>query len=169
MRFLTFSTLTILAGGLLLAADSQTVTYIGGNIAGLAPNSGATLYMNNVKSMELRTPLHAVQVPYSQILKAELGSIVVHSPEPEAPYKVWALPKRLITSEARQMTVSFATADGRDQTMTIELSKKAADRVFAAIERHSAKVADNNWWGDGYWKTTRNKDSWGGAGTIAQK
>ena len=169
MRFLTLPTLTILAGGLLLAADSQTVTYIGGNLADLAPNSGATLYMNNSRSMELRTPQHSVQVLYGQILKAELGSVVDHSAEPEASYKFWALPKRLVISEARQMTVSFTNADGQDQTMTIELPKKAADRVFATIERHSAKVANDNWWGEGIWKTTRNKDQWGGAGTVAQK
>ena len=41
MRFLTLPTLTILAGGLLLAADTATVTYIDGNIADLTPNSGA--------------------------------------------------------------------------------------------------------------------------------
>ena len=45
--------------------------------------------------------------------------------------------------------------------MTIELSKAAADGVLATIERHSGKVADNNWWGDDYWKTTRNKDQLG--------
>ena len=53
--------------------------------------------------------------------------------------------------------------------MTIELSKTAAAGLLATIERHSGKVADNNWWGDSYWKTTRNKDQWGGAGTVAQK
>jgi hypothetical protein len=169
MRFLTLPTLTILAGGLLLGADSQTVTYIGGTLADLAPNSGATLYMNNSKSMELRTPEHSVQVPYGQILNAELGAVVVHSPESDAPYKFWALPKRLVTAEARQMTISFTNADGQDQTMTVELPKKAADRVFATIERHSGKVANNNWWGESVWKTSRNKDQWGGAGTVAQK
>ena len=35
MRFLI--PLTILTGGLLLAADSETVTYIGGTVADLAP------------------------------------------------------------------------------------------------------------------------------------
>jgi hypothetical protein len=169
MRFLTLPTLTILAGGLLLAADSHNVTYVGGNIADFAPNTGATLSMNGSKSMELRSPQHSVQVPYGQIQKAELGSVVTHSSEPEAPYRFWALPKRLVATEARQMTVSFANGDGQDQTMTIELSKKSADRVLATIERHSAKVASDNWWGESVWKTTRNKDQWGGAGTIAQK
>ena len=80
MRFLTLPTLTILAGGLLAAADSATVTYIDGNVADLSPNSGATLYLNNPQSMELKTPLHKVQIPYGQISKAELGSVMVHTP-----------------------------------------------------------------------------------------
>ena len=169
MRFLTLPTLTILAGGLLAAADSTTVTYIDGNIADLSPKTGATLYLNNPLSIELETPLHKVQVPYRQITKTELGSIQVHTSEPEPLYKVWALPKRFMKTETRQMTVAFTNADGQDQTMTLELSSVAASSLLATIEHHNAKVANNEWWGDSVWKTTRNKDQWGGAGTIAQK
>jgi hypothetical protein len=169
MRLLIFPTLTILAGGLLLASDSATVTYIGGNIADFAPNSGATLHLDNPQALELQTPLHKVQVPYGQISKAELGSVQVRSSQPEPLYKVWALPKRLVKSETRQMTVAFTDGNGQGQTMTLEMSKTSADSVLTTIERHSAKVANNAWWGDNYWKTTRNKDTWGGVGTVAQK
>jgi len=167
MRFLI--PLTILTGGLLLAADSETVTYIGGTVADLAPNSGASLYLTNPQAMELRTPLHSVQVPYGQISKAELGAVKTHSQEPEALYKVWALHKRFVKSETRQMTVAFKNDNGQDQTMTIELPKLAASSLLAKIQDHNGTVADNTWWGDGYWKTTRNQDKWGGAGTVAQK
>jgi hypothetical protein len=167
MRFLTLPTLTIFAGGLLLAAGSESVTYVDGNIADFTPNTAATLDVNNSASMELRTPLHSVQVPYSNISEAKLGEVKSHTPAPEAAYKFWALPKRLMKSESQQIVVSFTSASGQDQTITLELSKPAASSVLAAIERHNAKVA--NWWGDTYWKTTRNKDSWGGAGTVAQK
>jgi hypothetical protein len=108
-------------------------------------------------------------VPYNLILKAELGAVTVRTPEPEKLYKVWALPKRLMKSETQQMTVAYKSGDGQDQSMTIELSKQGASGLLAQIERRNGKVADSAWWGDGYWKTTRNKDSWGGAGTIAQK
>ena len=169
MRFLTLPTITILAGGLALAADPAAVTYVSGNIADFAPNSGATLYLNDPQSLELRAPLHKVQVPYSQIQKAELGGVTAHSSEPEALYKVWALPKRLIKSETRQMTVAFKGADGQDQTMTLDLSKSAASGLLARIGRRNGTVADSQWWGDGYWRTTRNKDQWNGATTVAQK
>ncbi len=169
MRFLTLPILTILTGGLLAAADSATVTYIDGNVAGLSPSTGATLYMNNPQSMELKTPLHSVQIPYNQISKAELGSVMVHTPDPEPLYKVWALPKRLVKSETQQMTVAFTDGNGQSQNMKIEMSKASADSVLATIERHSGKVASDSWWGDNYWKTSRNKDTWGGAGTVAQK
>ena len=169
MRFLTLPTLTILAGGLMFAADSETITYIDGNLADLSPNTAATLKLTNPKAMELWTPLHQVEIPYGQISKAELGSVKTHSSEPEALYKVWALPKRFIKSETRELTVAFTNGTGQEQTMTIELSKPAASSVLATIENRNAKVAGNNWWGDSYWKTSRNKDQWGGAGTVAQK
>jgi len=169
MRFLTLPTLTILACGLLAAADSATVTYIDGNVAELSPNSGATLYLTNSQSMELKTPLHHVQIPYTQISKAELGSVMVHTADPEPLYKVWALPKRLMKSETQQMKLAFGDGKGQDQTMTLEMSKASADSVLATIERHSPKVANSTWWGDSIWKTNRNRESWGGAGTVAQK
>lgn len=169
MRFLTFSTLTILTGGLLAAADSATVTYIDGNIAQLSPSTGATLYMNNPQSMELKTPLHKVEIPYTGISKAELGSVIIPTTDPEPLYKVWALPKRLVKSEAQQMTVAFTDGNGQSRTMTLEMSKTSAGSVLATIERHSGKVANDSWWGDNYWKTNRNKDIRGGAGTVAQK
>ena len=169
MRFLILPTLTILTGGLLLAADSETVTYIGGTIADFAPNSGASLNLDNPQTMELRTPLHTVQVSYGQVSKAELGAVKTHSQEPEALYKVWALHKRFIKSETQQMTVAFKNDSGQDQTMTIELAKPAASSLLAKIQSHTGSVANNSWWGDDYWKTTRNKDQWGGAGTVAKK
>ena len=169
MRFLTLSTLTILTGGLLAASDSATVTYIDGNVAGLSPNSGATLYLNNPHSLELKTALHNVQIPYAQISKAELGSVTAHTPEPEPLYKVWALHKRLMKTETQQMKLAFTDGNGRDETMTLEMPKTSVDGVLGIIERYSPKVASTSWWGDGYWKTTRNRDTWGGAGTVAQK
>jgi hypothetical protein len=169
MRFLTLPSLTILAAGFLAGADSATVTYIDGNVAELAANSGATLYLNNSQSMELKTPLHKVQIPYAQISKAELGSVMAHTADPEPLYKVWALPKRLVKSETQQMTVAYTDGNGQDQTMTLEMSKAVADGVLTTIERRSAKVTNTAWWGDNVWKTTRNRDTWGGAGTVAQK
>jgi hypothetical protein len=53
--------------------------------------------------------------------------------------------------------------------MTLEMPKTSVDGVLGIIERYSPKVASTSWWGDGYWKTTRNRDTWGGAGTVAQK
>ena len=169
MRFLTLPTLTILAGGLLAAADSTTVTYIDGNVPELSPSTAATLNTSNPLTLELKTPLHKVQIPYAQISKAEVGSVMVHTPEPEPLYKVWALPKRLVKSETQQMTVAFTDGNGLAQTMTLEMPKASADSVLATIERHSPKVANAGWWGDSVWKTNRNRDSWGGAGTVAQK
>ncbi len=169
MRFLIFPTLTIFAGGLLLAADPQTVTYIGGTLPDLSPNTGATLYFNSPQTMELRTPLHSVEVPYARISKAELGPIVDHSSEAEPPYKLWSIPKRLIKTQGQEMTLAFAGDNGQEQIMTVEMPKKVAAKLFATLTRRNGRVAENNWWGSEYWKTSRNKDQWSGPNTIAQK
>jgi hypothetical protein len=154
--FLTFTTLTILAGGLLAAADASSVTYVKGTIDELSPNTGGTL-VNTAKSMEIRTPLHSVQVPYSQISKAELGAIQSHTPETDAPYKVWTLHKRFMTGpQTQEMTVAFTNEKGQDQSMTIEKKKKTASTctssVIAARSRIPLGATTTS-------KTTRNKDT----------
>jgi hypothetical protein len=170
MRFLTFATLTTLTCGLALAGDGpQTVTYITGNLD-LAPNSGATLNVSGAKVMELNNGTSKVEVPYAGITRAELGEATEYSDE-QPLYKVWALHKRFIGKRAvQQVTVDFKTASGETRSMTIEAEQSVAEDVLAAIEDRTAPAPQKAaWWGDSVWKTKRNEEAWGGAGTVAAR
>jgi len=158
------------------APRPETSTYVDGNVSTLKPNTGGTLVFTDSNSMMFRTGLAEVAVPYASILRAELGATQTHSHEPV--YKVWALPKRLHKTETQLLTLEFKSGLGENQNMTLELAKPAASNVLATIEEHTGKpataaqgataapgaktIADekNAWWGDGYWKTLRNEDSW---------
>ncbi len=177
MRFLTFATLTTLACGLALAADGpQTVTYISGNVDGLAPNSGATLDVSGSKAIELNNGTTKVQVPYAGISRAELGEATEYTQE-QPLYKVWALPKRFFGKRAvQQVTVDYKGAAGESRTMTIEAEKSVAEKVVASIEQRTAPAAaaaNTDWWGDRLWKTKHNQGRWNdqasGAGTVASR
>ena len=171
MRFPTFLTLTTLACGLAFAADGpQTVTYISGNLDGLAANTGATLDVSGSKAIAFNNGTVKVEVPYAGISRAELGEATEFSNE-EPLYKVWALHKRFVGKRTvQQVTLDFKTAAGESKTLTIEAEQSVAENVVAAIESHTAQAAQKTgWWGDAMWKTTRNKDQWGGAGTVASR
>jgi hypothetical protein len=168
MRFSTFLTFASLSCGLALAADPHVVTYISGNLDGLAPNSGATLDVSGEKALSLRASGTAIEVPFAGIAHAEAGEVTTIASE-EPLYKVWALHKRFNKRELQQVKVDFKTPAGENRTMILELEKPAADSVLATIESRTSPEAKQTWWGDSIWKTKRNQDQWGGTGTVAAR
>lgn len=168
-----FAAFTVMSCALLCAAPPpETTTYVDGNVASLKPNTGGTLVFTDNNSMVFRTGLAEVAVPYANILRAELGPTQTHSHDAPA-YKVWDLPKRLHRTETQLLVLEFKNGLGENQSMTLELAKPAASSVLQTIEDRTgkpeeAKAASANgdskdkdaWWGDSYWKTNRNQDSW---------
>jgi len=186
MRTISALTIAVLACGAALAEPRpETTTYIDGNVAGVSPHTGGTLMFSDEKAMHFRSASANVTVPYERITKAELGATKTHAHEIPV-YKVWALHKRLNeTTETRYLTLAFKSDEGDDQTMTLELAKSAVPNVMATIQSHAhqgvvpadavppvkltqeqilaakpADAASAPWWGDDYWKTTRNQDKW---------
>jgi hypothetical protein len=153
------------------APRPETSTYVDGNVSSLKPNTGGTLVFTDNNSMTFRTGLAEVAVPYASIQKAELGATQSHSHEPSG-LKVLAFASRLHKTETQLLIVEFKSGLGENQTMTLELAKPAAANVLATIHEHTGKTVaaakapaapasgKEEWWGDGFWKTTRNQDSW---------
>ena len=118
------------------ASRAETTTYVEGNIAGVAPNTGGTLLFSDAKEMVFRTGLATVAVPYSSITKSELGATreISHG----APvYKVWARHKK---TETQFLRVDFKNEDGEAKTMTLELAQSSAPGVLSTIQEHTAGV-----------------------------
>ncbi|HVO97011.1 MAG TPA: hypothetical protein VMT15_03050 [Bryobacteraceae bacterium] len=116
---------------------SETTTYVEGNIAGIAPNTGGTLVVSDEKTMYFRTGLATVAVPYTAISKAELGATreVSHG----APiYKVWARHKK---TETQFLKVEFKSEDGEEKSMTLELAQASAPAVLTSIQEHQGNTA----------------------------
>jgi hypothetical protein len=164
------------------AHKQESVTYVSGNLTGVLPNSGGSLILSDDTALELRTGLSSVAVPYAGISKAELGAVREHS-DSEPLYKVWAIHKRFSKSETQLLKVDFKDSEGEEKTLTVELDKSAAPGVVEAIQGHNPSVATNvktrvsatqaakpdAWWGDSYWKTSRNADQWSKPGQKASQ
>jgi len=187
--------LALFAAGLALADSSpQTATYVDGNVAGVAPKTGGTLLFAGDETMNFRTGLTNVAVPYANISHAELGAVVQTSHN-EPLYKVWALHKRFgAKPESQYLIVNFANEEGEAKSMTLELSRAAAPEVLSLIQTHNASAVapgqtqvatagnsrksakpdamkagpeSSGWWGDDYWKTSRNADKWSKSSTSS--
>lgn len=171
MRFPTFAALITVGCGLVAAADGpQPVTYVRGNLDGLSPNTGATVDVSGSKAIALHNGTVKVEVPYAAISRAELSQPTEVATESEPLYKVWSLHKRFLPKRrVQQLTVDYRTAAGENKTLTIEAEQHVAENVIAAIEDRTTPPSEKAWWGDTVWKTSRNKDQWGGAGTVASR
>jgi hypothetical protein len=149
MRPLNVSIFVLLAG----SAVASDFTYLSGTVEALSPNSGGTISYSSGKAIQLKTSQQKVAIPYTEIVKAELGD--VHTPAPDPIYKVWSLHKRFAPKgETQELTVVFKDEAGREQTATLELAKQDASAVLATIQER------NEWWGDQLWKTARNGQQW---------
>jgi hypothetical protein len=185
MRNSSFAALALFAAGLAFADSSpQTATYVDGNVTGVAPKTGGTLLFAGDQTMNFRTGLANVAVPYANISHAELGA-VVETARSAPLYKVWARHKR--KPQDQYLIVNFANDEGEQKSMTLELAQAAAPDVLSIIQSHNAKAVDpaktqlassnskkpaakpdimrtgpetNAWWGDDVWKTSRNADKW---------
>ncbi|GEM_PF-1165038 len=162
------------------ASRSETTTYVDGNLTGVAPNTGGTLTLNEEKAMYFHTGLSNIAVPYEGISKVELGAVKETSHDVPL-YKVWALHKRFSggnKTETQLVIVGFKNEEGEEKSMTLELEQSSAKSLVATLEERTGKTfasaskktvpnqakgdskPADGWWGDDYWKTTRNADKW---------
>jgi hypothetical protein len=153
------------------APRPETSTYVDGNVSSLKPNTGGTLVFTDNNSMTFRTGLAEVAVPYASIQRAELGATQTHNLQLPRVGPL-ALINQIHKTATQLLTVEFNSGLGEKQTMTLKLAKPAASIVMATIQEHTSKsvtaaktlvdkpAAKEEWWGDGYWKTVRNQDSW---------
>src|ERR1700692_30914 len=169
MRTLSLLAFGIVACGAVFGSPRpEATTYVDGNLKDVSPNTGGTLQFTEDKTMYFNTGVVSIPVPYASITKAELGATKTHAHEVPL-YKVWALHKRLTEkTQTQYLTVGFKNAEGEDQTMTLELARAIAPEVLSTIQNRSgltlarskSSAGPNAWWGDEFWKTSRNADKW---------
>jgi len=174
VRTAPFALLTSLAALACVAVSgaprSETSTYVDGNVSTLKPNTGGTLVFTDNNSMTFRSGSADVTVPYASILHADLGPVQTHN---HGPLGISAIVGLLHKTQTRLLTVEFKSGLGEDQKMTLELARPDASHALATIQEHTAKSiteaktsapktagGKEAWWGDEYWKTVRNQDSW---------
>lgn len=166
----TLITLTLAASFALAADTPKDVTYLKGTIEGFAQNEAARLALPDTKVMVLKTDTASVEIPYGAITKSDRKVVAVEV-ENEPLYKVWSLHERLLPPAPKhELSFEYQTKAGT-QTLTLSMDKGEADKVMRFVDRAAERNKANAgaWWGDDYWKTARNKDQWGGAGTVAAR
>jgi hypothetical protein len=146
-------------------ASSDTVQYVGGTVKSIPVNSSGTLNFDDAKEFRFMYNGTVFQLPYDQITSTEIEKADVR--------RVWHVFPAMspIASRRKQtLVVNYMDSAGAAGSVNFEL---AAYRAEDALETIAAKkspitpaaaaAASNEWWGDRYWKTLRNKPAWDAA------
>jgi hypothetical protein len=167
---------------------AETSTYVDGNLTGMSPNTGGTLLLSDDKAMYFRTGLSNVPVPYANISTVELGATretshgtFVHKRKTETQLLIVTFKND--EGQEKNMTLELAKVSAPGVLSAIQshgVTPQVANTEAAGAPANSfktkpepkkdekmdvMKTATNSegtegWWGDGFWKTSRNADKW---------
>ncbi|HEX5229552.1 MAG TPA: hypothetical protein VFW44_17695 [Bryobacteraceae bacterium] len=146
-------------------ASSDTVQYVGGTVKSIPVNSDGTLSFEDAKEFRFLYNGSVFKLPYDQITSTSIEKADVR--------RVWhVFPAMSPIAAHRKQTlvINYTDASGATGSVNFELAAyKAMDAQETIAAKRSpitpaaAAAASNEWWGDRYWKTNRNKPAWDAA------
>ena len=145
-----------------ISAAPETVQYVGGTVKSIPVNSNGVFNFEDAKQFRFNYNGSVYQLPYDQITNTSIEKADVR--------RVWhVFPAVSPVASRRKQTlvVNYTDASGTAGTLNFELpAYRAADaqQTIAAkkspISPAAVAAESNQWWGDKYWKTIRNKPEW---------
>jgi hypothetical protein len=139
---------------------AEIAEYVGGTAKSIPVNATGSLSVNATKELRFNYgesvyKLSADQITGTEILQGETRHILHKIPVPS------------FRQKKETLAINFKDAAGANGTVNFQLSPKQANSVREQIDAWKAPAPQvagakdpNEWWGDRYWKTNRNKDGW---------
>jgi hypothetical protein len=147
------------------AADIEA-QYVGGTRATIPANASGTLSLDDSKELKFTYGAAVYRVPYAQITGSDIQKA-------EDGHKLFGrVPLPSVTPWKRKQTLSISFKDSTDKPGTLNFQVWSKDATLAAamltarkdlkpgVTAQSAGSTEDTWWGDKYWKTTRNEAKW---------
>ncbi len=143
------------------ACPSATVQYVGGTVQSIPVNASGTFNFENSRELYFNYGGSVYKLPYEQITgmdikRAELRRV----------HKI-PVPSVFPSHWKDILNISYKDASGVSGTVKFEMPTLEAINAKQMIEdkkapagESSATAKNSQWWGDGYWKTNRNKSAW---------
>jgi hypothetical protein len=144
------------------AADIEA-QYVGGTRATIPANTVGALNLDDSKELRFTYGAAVYRVPYSQITSSDIQRA-------EDGHKLFGrVPLPSVTPWKRKQNLSISFKDALDKPGTLNFQVWSKDATLAAamlsarkdqkpnFSAQSAGSTDDSWWGDKYWRTTRNQ------------
>lgn len=151
-------------------AGSDTVQYVGGTVKSIPVNSSGNFNFDDAKEFRFLYNGSVFQLPYDQITSTSIEKADIRRV-----WHVFPAVSPIAAHRKQTLVINYTDPTGATGSVNFELAAyKAMDaqETIAAkkspIPPASAAAASNEWWGDRYWKTLRNKAAWDAAAQSAQ-
>ena len=150
-----------------LRGASHTVEYVGGTVKSIPVYSSGSLNLDDAKELSFSYGDSVYKIPYDQITSTQTN------PSGGGHHLFGKIPVPSIPGKKKNtLTISYKDSAGPSGTLNFELSAHQASEARDTIaERKAPKAAasqSQEWWGDKYWKTNRNRTGWEGTAQTGQ-
>lgn len=144
------------------AATAGTAEFMGGTVKIIPANSVGLLDTGNFAEFRFHYGNSVFAIPYQNITGTQVVEPVVRH--------IWRVPVPKIGEGSRFLTITYR--EGEDSRMlTFKAPTGEISRLVRTIDERrkgpayasdkaSLKTDTEAWWGDKYWRTTRNKPTW---------
>jgi len=150
--------------------------FVSGTAVSIPAHTAGSLDAASPAELKFHYKGSVLSVPYQKITSVEAS-------DPGGRH-LWRVPVPKIGKSVRLLTVSYHNTDDSTAMVTFKASGSAVSSLVATInerkqpapdlaslksrEAAAAKVAEEEWWGNRYWRTLRNKSKWPGAVSDSQ-
>ena len=166
-RFLLLSAFAVVLTPVIMwAGTGAPAEYVGGTVKSIPANTNGALDASNGPDLLFKYGKTVFSVPYQKITDTQIT-------EPDG-HHLWKVPvpkiigrgERLLNityrdgDNTRMLTFKGSASSFKEIVDTIDGHRKDTQPVAAFTARPPAKPVVEDWWGDKYWRTTRNKAKW---------
>ena len=151
--------------------SSDTATYTGGSVKSIPLNLIGTLDVSDRGELRFDYGTGTYKLPCTQIT-----STATTQDEARRFLHRFKLPSVAPGRKKETLTVNYKDAAGVNGTLNFELTAMQASALLETIAikkatPESAAFGKNgdDWWGDKYWKTPRNRSEWEGGANPAEQ
>jgi hypothetical protein len=145
----------------LLCRTSGTVQYVGGTVESIPVNTAGTFNFDDANELRFSYGASVYRLPYEQITNMEITRAAlrrVHRiPMPSVFPSHW---RDILNITYKDPSGALGTLKFEMPTMEAYATRQSIDDKKAPAGELSATSDNDQWWGDRYWKTNRNKSTW---------
>jgi hypothetical protein len=142
--------------------------FVSGTVTSIPTGTAGSLDTTSHTELQFRYRGSVFSVPYQKITNTATSA-------PGSKH-LWKVPVPKIGKSARLLTISYRNRDDATASVTFKASASNVSSLVSTIDERkapgpdlatlktreaaAAKIAEEEWWGNRYWRTLRNRSKW---------